>query len=110
MSPHRLQRRARLFAESYIPLMLDYVSNFIEASAADGASAGNACHLLHLLGRSTKQTVLRFLIEFLFKDVDAKVHTLLTNIHLRPGYKFTDLMLCLTTERAPQNFRSAPQN
>jgi len=90
--------------------MLEYGSNFTETSAADGASAGNACHLLHLLGRSTKQTVLRFIIEFLFKDVDAKVHTLLTNMHLRSGYEFAHLILCLPTERAPQNFRSAPEN
>src|SRR5262249_6885833 len=55
-----------------LPRVLDYGSNFTEAGAADGASAGNACHLLHLLGRSTKQTVLRLLAEVLFENVDAK--------------------------------------
>jgi len=93
-----------------LPRVLDYGSNFTEAGAADGASAGNACHLLHLLGRSTKQTVLRLLAEVLFENVDAKVHTLSTNIHLRSGYEFTHLILGLAAERAPQNFRSAPQN
>jgi hypothetical protein len=62
--------------------MLQHGSNLIEASAADGSSAGNARHLLHLFGQATKQAVLRFLTEFIFKNVDAKVHTLFTNMHL----------------------------
>jgi hypothetical protein len=51
--------------------MLHHGSNLIETSAADGSSAGNTRHLLHRLGQSTKQAVLRFLTEFFFKDVDA---------------------------------------
>jgi len=87
--------------------MLDHGSNRVETIAANRSSAWNARHLLHLLGQSTKQTVLRFLTEFFFENIDAKVDTLFTNMHLWSGYKFAHLILCLITKRAPQNFRSA---
>jgi hypothetical protein len=83
--------------------MLDHASNRVETLAADRPSTWNACHLLHLLGHSTKQTVLRFPMELLFKDIDAKVHTLFANIYLWPRYEFSHLVLCLVAKRAPQN-------
>jgi hypothetical protein len=73
--------------------MLDHGPNRIKTIAANRSSAWNARHLLHLLGQSTKQTVLRFPTEFFFKNVDAKIHTLFTNMHLWSGYKFPYLIL-----------------
>jgi hypothetical protein len=89
--------------------MLDHGSNRVETIAANRSSSWNARHFLHLFGQSTKPTVLRFLIEFLFKDVDAKFHTLFTYMDLWSGDKFAHLILCLVTKRASQNFRSASQ-
>ena len=86
--------------------MLDHGSNLVETRAADMSSAWNARHLLHLFGQSTKETILRFLTEFFFKDLDAKIYTLFTDMHLWSGYKFAYLILCLITKRAPQNLRS----
>jgi hypothetical protein len=80
--------------------MLDHGSNLVKTTAADGSSAWDARHLLQLLGQSTKQTILRFLTEFFFKDVDTKVHTFFTNMHLWSGYKFAHLILGLSTKRA----------
>jgi hypothetical protein len=80
--------------------MLDHGSNLVKATAADESSAWNARHLLHLLGQSTKQAILRLLTEFFFEDVDAKIHALFTNMHLWSGYKFAHLILCLITKRA----------
>jgi hypothetical protein len=87
--------------------MLDHGPNRVKTIAANRSSSWNARHLLHLFGQSTKPTVLRFLTEFFFKKIDAKVHTLFANMHLWSGYKFAHLILCLITKRAPQNFRSA---
>ncbi len=87
--------------------MLDHGPNRVKTIAANRSSPWNARHLLHLFGQSTKPTVLRFLTEFFFKDVDVKIHTLFTNMHLWSGYKFAHFILGLTTERTPQNFRSA---
>jgi hypothetical protein len=90
--------------------MLDHDPNRVETIAANRSSSWNAHHLLHLFGQSTKPTVLRFLRKFLPKDINTTVDTLFTNMDLRSGYEFVHLILCLITKRAPQSFRSAPQN
>ena len=84
--------------------MLNYGPNRLETIAANRSSSWNAPHFLHLFGQSTKPAVLRFLTEFLFKEVDAKVYTLFADMHLWSGYKLADFILCLLTKRASQDF------
>jgi len=84
--------------------LFNHAPNYLKTIAANRSSSWNARHLLHLFGQSTKPTVLRFLAEFLFEDVDAKVHTLFTDIHIWSGYEFAHLVLRFITKRAPQSF------